>query len=109
MTASFEGHTDIVQILIEAKAEINTQDEVCCSYHQKTHCTQHHTVWLYTAVLGEVTVCYCPQDGWTALHLAAQEGKVDVVRLLTEAQALVNIQTQVCTSTTLHMLCLMNK
>ena len=36
------------------------------------------------------------QDGWTALHLAAQEGKVDLVRLLlTEAQALVNIQTKV--------------
>ena len=32
----------------------------------------------------------------TALHLAAQEGKVDVVRLLvTEAQALVNIQNKV--------------
>ena len=42
MTASFEGHTDIVQILIEAKAGINTQEEVCCSYHQKTHCTTHH-------------------------------------------------------------------
>ena len=36
------------------------------------------------------------QDGWTALHMAAQEGKVDVVRLLlTEAQALVNIQNKV--------------
>ena len=36
------------------------------------------------------------QDGGTALHLAAQEGKVDVVRLLlTEAQTLVNIQTKV--------------
>ena len=111
MVASCNGHTDIVQILIEAKAEINTQKEVCCSYHQKTHCTQHmttHIVWLYTAVLGEVTVCYSPQDGATALHLAAQEGKVDVVRLLTEAKALVNIQSKVCTSTTLHMSCLMN-
>ena len=111
MAASFEGHTDIVQILIEAKAEINTQEEVCCSYHQKTHCTQHittHTVWLYTAVLGEVTVCYCPQNGTTALHMAAQEGKVDVVRILTDAQALVNIRKKVCTSTTLHTLCLMN-
>ena len=111
MVASFERHTDIVQTLIEAKAEINTQNEVCCSYHQKTHCTQHmttHTVWLYTAVLGEVTVCYSPQDGATALHLAAQEGRVDVVRLLTEAQALVNIRKKVCTSTTLHMSCLIN-
>ena len=36
------------------------------------------------------------QDGWTALHLAAQEGKVDVMRLLlTEAQTLVNIQAKV--------------
>ena len=39
------------------------------------------------------------QDGWTALHLAAQEGKVDVVRLLlTEAQTLVNIQNKVLTN-----------
>ena len=44
-------------------------------------------------------MCLCPQDDWTALHLAAQEGKVDVVRLLTEAQAQVNIQTEV------HTLC----
>ena len=61
------------------------------------HSTSSHTVLLYTAVLGEVTVCLCPQDGWTALHLAAQEGKVDVVRLLTEAQPQINIQTEVHT------------
>ena len=42
-----------------------------------------------------MTLYLCPQDGWTALHLAAQEGKVDVVRLLTESQAQVNIQTEV--------------
>ena len=36
------------------------------------------------------------QNGRTALHMAAQEGKVDVVRLLlTEAQTLVNIQNKV--------------
>ena len=90
MTASINGHTDVVQTvvqtLIEAKAQIDTQKEVCCSYHQKKH---------HQAVLGEVTVCLCPQDGWTALHAAAHEGKVDVVRLLTEAQALVNIRTEV--------------
>ena len=70
-----------------------TRDPVlppCC-----THNTSSHTVSLYTAVLGEMIVCLCPQDGWTALHLAAQEGKVDVVRLLTEAQAQVNIRTKV--------------
>ena len=41
------------------------------------------------------TAYFSSQNGFTALHLAAQEGKVDVVRLLTEAQAQVNIQTEV--------------
>ena len=50
-----------------------------------------------------MTVCFCPQDGWTALHLAAQEGKVDVVRLLTESHAQVNIQTKVHVH--VHTLC----
>ena len=57
--------------------------------------TSSYTVLLYIAVLDELTVCLCTQTGCTALHLAAQEGKVDVVRLLTEAQAQINIQTEV--------------
>ena len=40
-------------------------------------------------------MCFCPQDGVTALSLAAQEGKVEVVRVLIEAKALVNLQTKV--------------
>ena len=40
-------------------------------------------------------MCFCAQDGCTALHLSAHKGGVDVVRLLTEAQAQVNIQTKV--------------
>ena len=38
---------------------------------------------------------FCTQDGKTAIHLAAQEGKVDVVRLLNEAGAQLNIETKV--------------
>ena len=37
MAASFGGHVDIVRLLIEAKAHINTQAEVCCST------TRNHT------------------------------------------------------------------
>ena len=40
-------------------------------------------------------MCVRPQDGRTALYLAAHEGTVDVVRLLTEAEARVNLQTKV--------------
>ena len=40
MAASIHGHVDIVKMLIEAKqAQVNTQEEVCCPYHQKTHST----------------------------------------------------------------------
>ena len=51
MTASFEGHVDIVRILIEAKAQINTQNKVCCSYHQKTHYTTHHNNYVNRVIL----------------------------------------------------------
>ena len=91
MIASFHGHVDIIRMLIDANAQVNTQKEVCCSYHQKTHCTHNYpTHYLHMKYL-----CFCPQDGCTALLLAAQEGNVDVVRLLTEAKADVNIQTEV--------------
>ena len=60
--------------------------------HDTLHNTSPYTVH---AVLDDVIVCVCPQDGWTALHLAAHEGKVDVVRLLTESNAEVNMQTEV--------------
>ena len=49
-------------------------------------------------------MCLCSQDGWTALHLAAHEDRVDVVRLLTEAQAQVNIQTEVYIVVRSHLL-----
>ena len=43
MTASFEGHVDIVKTLIEAKTQVNTQ-EVVWLLLQKTHCTANdHT------------------------------------------------------------------
>ena len=45
-----------------------------------------------------MTLCLCLQDGVAALHMAAQEGKGDVIKLLTEAKAQVNIQAEVCMS-----------
>ena len=84
MIASRGGHVDIVRLLIEAKAQVNIQKEVWSQ--ENTH---HNTV------LGELTVCFYPQDGSTALHIAAYEGKVDVVRILIETKAQVNTQNKV--------------
>ena len=43
----------------------------------------------------KMQVTFCSQHGWTALHAAAENGKVDVVRLLIEAKAQVDIKTKV--------------
>ena len=61
MTASFEGHTDVVQTLIEAKAQINTQKEVCCSYHQKTHIITHSVTVYSCTRWGD---CVFVSTGW---------------------------------------------
>ena len=54
--------------------------------------SQNNTSCMYITTL----TVLCPQYGWTAL-LAAQEGKVDVVRLLIDVEAQVNIQSEVHT------------
>ena len=72
--ASRGGHVDIVRLLIEAKAQVNKQKEVWLLLPPETHCTTHHH-----------TQCYynscTPQSGSTALHMAAYQGKVNVVRV----------------------------
>ena len=40
---------------------------------------------------------FYPQNGVTALHIAAEEGNVDVVRLLIEAEVHVNKKSKVNT------------
>lgn len=37
MAASFEGHVDIVRMLIDANVKIDMQEEVCHVYHRKRH------------------------------------------------------------------------
>ena len=57
MAASCGGHVNIARMLIESKAQLNTQAEVCCFYHQKTHCTLSSHSVLYFTVAVEVHEC----------------------------------------------------
>ena len=73
MAASIEGHVDIVRMFIEAKSQINTQDQVCYNIiFLPPENTLHFIVTLsgtVAAVLGELTVFLstewldCPSPG----------------------------------------------
>ena len=54
----------------------------------------HHIKVIIKKIVNIGWVLYL-QGGWTALHMAAQEGHVDVIRALTDAQTDINIQTEV--------------
>ena len=45
-----------------------------------------HICWQYN---------FCVQEGWTALHLACEEGHDDTVKILMRAKADLNLQTKV--------------
>lgn len=47
MTASFNGHVDTVRMLIEARAQIDAQEEVCYSYHMRMYYINISWVLLY--------------------------------------------------------------
>ena len=50
---------------------------------------------VFVLLLMQCVYTYLSQDGWTALHLAAQEGREDVVELLLEAKADPELKTEV--------------
>ena len=52
--------------------------------------------WCCSLLKQKISPLSCLQLGSTALHLAAQKGKADVVRLLIEAGAQLDIQNTVC-------------
>ena len=57
MTASSKGHVDIVRILIEAKAHVDTQEEVHAPYIPIKHTVQLSIIHCVSeALLGELCV-----------------------------------------------------
>lgn len=82
MIAAWEGHQQIVQMLIEAGADVNYKDS--------------EVRWWCTAAMS-VVFFYAwriVQAGGTALIRASWNGHTDIVRVLMEAAADVNAQRQ---------------
>ncbi|KAG8196720.1 hypothetical protein JTE90_014456, partial [Oedothorax gibbosus] len=105
LVAAFEGHSDVVELLLEAGANVNFSDENGTVLHYASKAGWHHIVKKITdngtwKSLKDSRNKYL----MTPLLLAACEGHADVVQLLLEAGAEVNaLDDYPCTA--LHHAC----
>ena len=87
MEASYNGHVDVVRVLIEAHGDVHSQENVWYIYvlaKQSLYCMMAvHPLPFYT------------QGGWTALHIASYKGFVSVIHVLIEANANLNQRMEV--------------
>ena len=83
--ASQNGHYEVFETLLEAKADVNMKKNVSES------CSRDG-LGEYMFTCG---ACYNIQDGSTALHVACQNGHLKVAETLITAHASVNAQTKV--------------
>ena len=82
ITACFDNHLKVAHLLITNGANINYKDGVCDNCH---YC--FHTFKKY----------FFPQYGKTPLHHASKEGNPEVVKLLVQSHANVNVKKNVST------------
>ena len=86
--ASSDGHHDIAQLLVQAGTNIDLQDEVS-TYLMFINAVYRHV---------DSYICYHirnMQDGVTALHCAIIYGHLDVVQLLVQEGARIDLQNKV--------------
>ena len=82
MKASDNGCIDTVRVLLEAKADPNITDKV------NFHCSQTINIMISAIII-------MIQDGETALHRAALRERVEVVKMLVDYRAAVDIRNKV--------------
>ena len=87
MKAARYGKTNTIVELVEAGADINMRNLVCCLFLHLTLLMRH----LYLVRLSFIT-----QDGNTALILASRGYVTEVIVQLVKAGANVNLQNNVC-------------
>lgn len=78
-------HVEVVRILLQHHAEIDLQDDVrlCC--------------YSFLTAFRLIVTALCVQDGVTALMKAAEMGRVDIVALLLQHHASLELRDKVRT------------
>ncbi|XCN71444.1 MAG: ankyrin repeat domain-containing protein [Candidatus Electrothrix aestuarii] len=94
MWAVFNGHYDIVDLLIKKGAKIDSLPRIYCKKQINTDKSHYH---IADPLTEKETLKFCidfygPLQGEPALILAAQRGHTDLVKLLIENKANINIK-----------------
>lgn len=81
-SACQEGHEQIVKVLIQAGASLNSQQPLVC--------------FIYTSVKIIFAITFMQQTGTVPLHVVSDHGSATIAQLLIEAGANVDIPNSVC-------------
>ena len=84
--AAYCGQTEIVQLLLEKKADVNCQDEKGATALRQA-AQQGHLEIVKVLLEKKADVNCRSKEGATALHVAAVNGHLEIVRLLLESGA----------------------
>ena len=81
-TACEENQLEVASVLIESGAMVNYQNKVL----------------IISIVFNDLLTLlgFSPQKGWSALQAASQNGHKDVVKLLIQSRALLELRNKVC-------------
>ena len=98
MLASNNGHTKVVEHLIEAKASLDLQHKVCyaSNYQDEQHHQQKLLIYLQTIRIAYYSACFLFQDGWNTVMFASNNGFTKSVKYLIEAKASFDLQHKMC-------------
>uniref|UniRef100_A0A0G4ICY2 Uncharacterized protein n=1 Tax=Chromera velia CCMP2878 TaxID=1169474 RepID=A0A0G4ICY2_9ALVE len=91
MLVSDRGHTDIVRLLVDAKANVDMQDKNGQTALILVSCKGHADI-VRLLVDAKANVDMQDKNGKTALFLASENRHTDIVRLLVDAKANVDMQ-----------------
>lgn len=92
LEASSYGQTDIVNVLIQAGANVEFQDNDGCSPLHVASQNGHTEIAKLLIEASAINVESLTNEGLTPLHVASQNGHIEIVKLLLKAKANIGIQ-----------------
>ena len=92
--AAYEGHLEIVKLLLDKGAEIDTRDNMSFTPLLVAAISGHQEVQKELIIRGADVNLAERSFGWTTLHRAAANGHLELIQLLLDKGAQINIKNK---------------